>query len=60
MVVHKLVVALGATEMPVFLLCGIRTRFQKGRESILSNGARLNDLRHLLIAGSSNSTKSRA
>jgi hypothetical protein len=29
MVVHKLVAALGATEMPVFLLCGIRTRFQK-------------------------------
>ena len=29
MVVHKLVAALGATEMPVFLLCGIRTRSQK-------------------------------
>ncbi len=29
MVVHKLVAALGATEMPVFLLCGIRTRSQE-------------------------------
>jgi DNA-binding HxlR family transcriptional regulator len=28
-VVHRLVAAPGATEMPVFLLCGIRTRFQK-------------------------------
>ena len=60
MVVHKLVAALGATEMPVFLLCGIRTRSQESRESILSNEARLNDLRHLLIAGFSSSTKSRA
>jgi hypothetical protein len=46
-----LVVALGATEMPVFLLCGIRTRFQKAVRAFLSNEARLNDLRHLLIAG---------
>jgi len=29
MVVHKFVAALGATEIPVFLLCGTRTRFQK-------------------------------
>jgi hypothetical protein len=29
MVVHELVASLGATEMPAFLLCGIRTRFQR-------------------------------
>jgi hypothetical protein len=35
-------------------------KVSKRRESILSNEARLNDLRHLLIADFGNSTKSRA
>jgi hypothetical protein len=29
MVVHELVASLGATEMPAFLSCGIRTGFQR-------------------------------
>jgi hypothetical protein len=58
MVVHQLVASLWRHRDARIFVVRYPHRVSKSRESILSNEARLNDLRHLFIADFSSSTKS--